>query len=483
MLLNTVFRGVPNVSIKQLSCDSRIKMKDCIFFCIKGVKYDGHNYIDEAIDNGANVIIYSDNIKINKKAIFIKVKSVPEALSRISNIFYHQPYRKLETYVIAGTNGRSSVSQILKFALAKRKKCASIGVFGINDDDSIEDTRQPTLPILDNVINFQNFVKNKCEVCTLEATALSLFYEKLCGIIPKAFIYTCTSEDANEFLELDKDYYDVFIHYMNSLDNNTNIVLNMDDPSFNIFSSSISNSIITYGQNEKANYIISDIVLNKDSTSFVISSNDDYFVNTKLLGMTNVYNLTAAIAALSASGYSTNEIILNLRDLNYVDGVMERINFKNFNIYVDCASSLSSYLNVFNFVRTVKDDSNKIISVISINTSDDKEYIEKLMKLSNGYSDIIVLTSNDVFVGDINSNFEIASNCLKDKNYIVVEDREEAIESACELLNVNDYLLILGKGNENYQYQGMVKKRYATDRKIAIKYINKRLNEEKDNYY
>ena len=483
MLLNTVFRGVPNISIKQLSCDSKEPMKDCIFFCVKGVKYNGHDFIEEAIDNGATVIIYSDKVNVTKRAIYIKVKSVPEALCRIANIFYGYPYRKLENYVIAGTNGRSSVSQIIKHLLASRKKCASIGVFGINNDDSIEDTRQPTLPILDNVINLSNFVNNKCEVCTFEATALSLFYEKLIGLNPKAFIYTSTLEDANEYKELDKDYYDIFIKYINSLKSNTSIILNIDDPSFNEFVNSINSKAITYGVNSNADFRITELNLKTDSTSFVIVyDNNEYVINTNLVGMINVYNIVASIAALVESGYNINELIFNLSNLKSIEGVMERIPFKEFNVYVDATSSLSSYLNVYEYISKVKDNNSRIIAVMSINTTDDKTYLEKLMKLTSAYVDNIILTVNDVYVGDINTTFDLAASFIKDKSYIIVEDREEAIDSAVELLNRNDYLLILGKGNENFLYQGMAKKDYPTDRKLAIKYINKRLKEEKDNY-
>ena len=112
MLLNELIKNAPEIEISQLSCDSRLPMKDSIFFCLKGVKYNGHEYVEEAVNNGARVIIYSEDIDTSLNAIYIRVADVNDILAKISNIFYDNPSSKLETYLTAGSYGRSTVSKL-----------------------------------------------------------------------------------------------------------------------------------------------------------------------------------------------------------------------------------------------------------------------------------------------------------------------------------------------------------------------------------
>ena len=91
MKLSELFNGAPDIEIEQLSVDSRFPMKNAIFFCLNGIKYDGHNYIREAIDNGAKVIVYSEPIDYKDRAIFIQVNNVNNTLNKVGNKFYNYP--------------------------------------------------------------------------------------------------------------------------------------------------------------------------------------------------------------------------------------------------------------------------------------------------------------------------------------------------------------------------------------------------------
>ena len=84
MFLDELFKDTPHIEIEQLSIDSRVPMKNCIFFCIAGIKYNGHDYIKEAIKNGANVIVYSQDIDISDNAIFIKVNDTADCLNKVA---------------------------------------------------------------------------------------------------------------------------------------------------------------------------------------------------------------------------------------------------------------------------------------------------------------------------------------------------------------------------------------------------------------
>lgn len=481
MFLDDFFKNAPKIEINQLSCDSRVPMKDCIFFCVQGIRYNGHKYIDEAIDNGANVIVYSENIDIDRKAIFIKVNNVEDALKSISNKFYNYPSHKLETYIISGTNGRSSVSSIINYLLQDKKKVSSIGVFGINYGDVNLFSNQPTLTILDNQKTLAKFVSEGCQVTTFEASVLSLSYKKLDMVLPNAFIYTSTSTESREYNDLGDHYFESLVRYLYTLDDSNLVVLNRDDISYEHLKKATSSNCVSYGFNIESNYVITNEQINKNYTSFIIKhGTNKYIVKTKLIGLVNIYNITACLATLDTLGYDIQILINRLSELDCIDGVMDRLNFNTYNIYVDCAHSVDSYKLALEYAKSIKNNTNKIVTIVSINTTDNDHRLKHLINTVDNYSDLIVLTEDDTYEDDINETLLNASKFIKNCKYLIIEDREEAIEEAIELLNTDDILLILGKGNENFLYKGLVKKDYYGDKNNAYKYMNKRLREEKN---
>lgn len=478
MLLSEIFKNAPNVLIEQLSCDSRLPMKNCIFFCIKGIKYNGHEFVDEAINNGASVIVYSEEIDTNRNAVFVKVSNVEDILIQISSRFYDNPQNKLDSYIVSGTNGRSSVSTIIKEFISKYMKCASIGVFGIDDGENTLLSNQPTLTILDTQKYLKHFVDCNCDACILEGKAISLAYKKLNMIHPKAFVYTCTSTESTDYIELAKDYVDTIKRYIYTLDNSTLIVLNRDDEAFNELFKASGDKVVTYGKNNESDYQITDIHMFKDETIFTLKHDRIFQIRTSLIGEVNVYNIVAALATLCENGYSLDELVTYIKDFESIDGVYDRLKFDEYNIVVDCAISADSYLNVLNYANEVTLDNNKIISLISINSSDGEQRIKSIISVADEMSDQLIITIDDTYESDASDEIDAAISYIEKSNYLVIEDREGAIEEAIELMNKNDTLLILGKGNENYEYQGLVKKSYNGDKNIAYKYMNKRLKEE-----
>lgn len=478
MYLSELFKNAPSINIEQLSCDSRVPMKDCIYFCVKGIKYNGHEFVDEAIDNGANVIVYSDDIDISRNAIFIKVNNVDDVLNQVSSKFYDYPASKLETYIVGGTKGRSSVTSIINDLLKDIKKCCSIGVMGINDGDNLLLSNQATLTILDTQKSLDTFVKNDCKVCTLEAKTLALSYKKLDMINPNVFIYTTTSFESNDYKELGLDFTDSLKRYLYTLDNNTICVLNRDDSTFNELYNAAGDNKVSYGKNIESNYLISDIKYSNSSTSFNLTHGTTFRIKTSLLGEANVYNLTASLVALFEMGYDKETIINSIYNIERIDGVYDRLNFDDYNIIVDNASTSDSYKTILDYAKEITNDNNKIYTIISCNSSDSASKIKPIVEIADNNSDEIILTVDDTYEDNGQEILDTAASFISKHNYLAISDREGAIEEAIELLNSGDTLLILGKGNETFMYQGLVKKSYNGDKNVAYKYMNKRLKEE-----
>ena len=322
MKLNQLFKSAPEIEIEQLSTDSRLPMRNAIFFCLDGIKYDGHNFIDEAISNGAKVIIYSDEIENKRNAIYIKVKNVNDTLFKVADIFYNHPNNGIYKYLISGCYGRSSVSYIINHYLNKVSKCGSVGIFGINYNDKHLDTTFPALTPLENLKVLDNFKNNHIENATFETSVISLFYKKLDVIKPEVFIYTNTSKYCSDYKVCNNSYFEYLRRYFYTLEDKTCVVFNSDDESFFELNESVNN-YVTYGKRNGSTYRIDNVELNDNGSKFkLIYKESEYEISTKLLGMANVYNIVSAIAALNVRGHDIQNIIDVIKDINYVDGVM-----------------------------------------------------------------------------------------------------------------------------------------------------------------
>ncbi len=476
MLLNKLFKDAPEIEIKQISCDSRLPMKDCIFFCINGIKDNGHDYIDEAIKNGANVIVHSQDVDTSLNAIFIKVNDVSDVLNKIAATFYDEPSKYIDNYVIAGSYGRSSISMIINQLASETKKCASIGVNGIRYDNQILLNTTPTLPIIENQKYLDLFRKSNINLCTFEASALSLAYKKLNAVLPKCFVFSCTGEQSADYREMGRDYYEVIERYLYTLDNDTVFILNRDDISFNELAAACGQKVFSYGCRADSDYLINDIRLFKDRSHFILKYKDEsYTVNSPLLSQANVYNLVAAIAALHQTGFDLSYLINNISNIKQLAGVYENV-CDEYHVICDCADTLESIEQVLKFSRRITSSSRRIIVLFSINSDDNDDRLKALGKLASNYCDLCIFTEDDTYDGDISNVLPKIGNYLDNNiNHLFIEDRKEAIRQGVDLVRKDDTLLLLGKGSEHFLYKAFSRINYEGDSLLANNYIKERL--------
>lgn len=480
MLASELIKNAPDIEIEQLSTDSRMPMKNAIFFCIKGVRYDGHHYVKEAIINGAVLIIYEDDIDTNLNAVFVKVSNVFDVLTQIADKFYNYPANDVDTFLISGSYGRTSVASYINQLLSKKLNCASIGLMGIDYNGKLLLSSYSTLPILSNVAYLDKMRNDGVKACTFEANPLNISLKKVDVIHPKIFVYTNTSYLSNDYKEVGDEYFSLLRKYFYSLEEETICILNRDDISFDELVESAPR-YLTYGMHENSDFMIHDINIEINESRFALKYDGQvYLIKTNLLSLNNIYNLVAAIASLVAYGINIDEILANIKDLKSVEGVIDKIKNDDYHIIIDPAYALDSIENLFIFANDIKERNKRIYAVIGISFTDDNKRIEGIANLCSKYIDELIITEDDSYEHDTTSILNNASSIVKDLRHIVIEDRISAIETAIELMNKNDILLIIGKGNENVIYKGLGKEYYDSDKVIAEKLLNKRMEEENE---
>lgn len=476
VLLNKLFKDAPELEIEQLSIDSRLSMKNAIFFCLNGIKYDGHNYIEEAVNNGAKVIVYSKEQPQKFKAIYIKVPNVNNTLIKVANRFYDEPNEGITKYVVCGNYGRSSVASFINYYINLKAKCGYVGIMGIRYGGMELNSSYPTLNILDNLKLLDTMKKNRISSCTFEASASALNLQKLDSIMPDCFIYTCTDRNSSEFQT--SDYYSYIRRYLYTLENSTKVIFNIDDESFEELNDCVEH-YITYGTSTIADYQIRDIAVSKNGIGYkLIHEDETYNVKASLQGRINVYNLTAAIVALNTQGFEMNDIVSSMIDVPCVEGVMEKVD-EEYNVIIDSAYDIGSIEKICEYANNVK-QKNKAIGVMSINASDGDKRLEKIMEICEKNLDIIILTENESLDYEVMEILERCNRYTHSKRVLHTAQRSQAIEVGVEIMNKNDTLIIVGKGNERFLSMGLGKEFYYGDKHYARKFINTRRREENE---
>ena len=474
MFLDELFDGVPHVEINQLSIDSRVPMKDCIFFCVAGIKDDGHDYVDEAIKNGAFVIVYQNEIDTSRDAIYIKVNDTIDCLNSIVAKFYGYPSDRLEIFLCTGCEGVSETTYLLNKLISNFKECASIGVNGIFYGDNHLMSNNRTLNILDNQRLLSDFVHNGVKACTLEADCLAFAYKKLDAVKPNVFIYTRTNEYSNYYTEMDVNYYDFLCSYLYTLDDTTTILLNRDDESYEELLKASGENVHSYGFNVDADFVISNLVLEAKESKFTLSVNNESMdFTTKILSKQGIYDVVAAISALYLTGYDLHEISLVLPFIKPLKGEMQ--------VLEDCYDfNIQSIRETVEFARKIKKLNKRIIVLLGIKSSFDKQIAKELGEYLSKAVDKVVLTEVSTYSGNINLLLEEGAKYFDEYKTLVIEDRQIAIESAIDLLNKDDILLILGKGKDNYIYRNLGKEYYPGDYSVAMNHYKKLLKQMQD---
>jgi UDP-N-acetylmuramoyl-L-alanyl-D-glutamate--2,6-diaminopimelate ligase len=262
-LLNNVdiqqYFGSKDVNIEGIAYDSRKIKKNYLFVCIQGLRTDGHNYIADAINNGAKAIIIDKIINglselIDEKNItVIKVKQSRSALSKISSNFFGNPSEKIKVIGVTGTNGKTSITYLLSSILeANNNKCALIGTIQNKISGRVYNTNQTTPESLELQGLFSEMVKEKVDICSMEVSSHSLDLKRVEDICFNIGIFTNLTPDHLDY-HIDMENYKnakLKLFYKTSDAN----IINIDDAYGAEIYSEIKNlntPVITYGLSKK----------------------------------------------------------------------------------------------------------------------------------------------------------------------------------------------------------------------------------------
>ena len=485
MKLSELFENVPDIEIKSLMADSRTKRPDSIFFCVKGMASDGHKYVDQAIANGARVIVYSEPLPhMRDDIIYIKVDDVTKVFNQVADAFYGYPSHKLEMYGVTGTNGKSSIACIIRDILNESKPTGYIGTIAI-EYGNVKLPPLLTTPNIDDLHGILgDMVDSGMKACALEASSIGIEQGRVDSIDFDVAIFTNLTHDHLDYHGTMDKYFHAKKKLFDRLKPDAVAITNVDDPYGMKMVADCPCRVVTYGIDRPADYQVTKYQIMKDHMMITLKIGEmEYEIETNLVARFNIYNLVASIAALHEKGMPIEAMLTQIRHLKQIEGRMERIDEgQPFNIIVDFAHTPDGIEQVCQFAVKITPKENRIIAITGSAGKRDTEKRPIFGEILDKYTDMIILTEDDPRDEDpIEIAHEIAKG-IKKTNYIIVEERYDAIRQAVELAEPNDTIIILGKGDEKFIYRDYGREPYEGDDAIAREVLHKYyFNEEKEN--
>jgi UDP-N-acetylmuramoyl-L-alanyl-D-glutamate--2,6-diaminopimelate ligase len=481
MKLNRLFSTAPEIEVKDLVTDSRKPMKQAVFYCLKGMVNDGHRFVDQAIANGAIVIVHSDALIHQESITYIQVNDVLEELNRTAAIFFHKPHQKLNMIGVTGTNGKSTIAKTIKEIYNHFGVCGYSGTISIEYGQVIEkpdfttDETVPTLKML------RRMLKAGMKAVSMEVSSQGLDQRRVDALEFDITIFTNLTHDHLDYHGNFESYYLAKKRLFSLIKTHGCAIINVDDPYGARLFNEVNQRKYSYSIEHEADYQAKDLIIKATQSQFNLGVlNQSYPVVTNFVSSFNISNLLAIIASLHQSGYAIESIIPLLVDLPQVEGRMEVIQEgQNFDVIVDYAHTPDGFEKIFTFAKSITSSNNKIISVFGSAGKRDRKKRPILGSIADKYSQMIILTEEDP---RNESALEIAQEIaegIQQANHIIVLDRYDAIQQALELANQNDTVLILAKGNERYITRQFGKEAWMGD-DVATKEILRKIIIEKE---
>ncbi len=457
--------------INAITIDSRAVVPGCMFVCIRGTKADGHAYVKQALEQGAAAVVIEREVPIMKGsgAIFVRTGDTRRALARLCDAFYGHPARGMRLIGVTGTNGKTSVSTMLKAIFdAAMIPCGLIGTVKCVCRDRVLPIRSAdpnanmTTPDPSELYHMLALMRAEgVEVVVMETTSHALALRKLEPLTFDAAIFTNLSPEHLDFHGTMSRYFTAKA----SLFSKAKLaVINADDAAAEPLISRCTGRVVrTSIKESNAEYCVTDpCFCGVDGVSYLLNApNAAVRMASPIPGTFTLSNTLQAAACAMEMGVSIRTIRDALAAFSGVEGRMERLKFDHpmdFSVFIDYAHTPDALENLLRTAQGLRGNGGRIVLVFGCGGDRDKSKRPQMGAIASRLADVVYITSDnsrsenpDGILGDIVTGID------REKPYFVIRDRARAIEAAIENARPGDILLLAGKGHEKYEIDTMGK--------------------------
>ncbi len=447
--------GPVEKKVKAFQFDSRKVDKGIAFVAKKGTQQDGHDFIDSAISKGSEVIICERFPEtISEHVTYIRCESLADYLGKMLTAFYDLDLQELNLVGVTGTNGKTTVATLLYqlFGLLGFR-CGLISTIENRIADEIISSTHTTPDQISLFELLSQMQKKHCSHVFMEVSSHALDQKRVQGLPFKAGIFTNITHDHLDYHKTFKAYLDAKKLFFDDLKKDSFAIINLDDKNGLVMAQNSKAKVYTYAINQMADHrgkilenSISGLHLKFDETEWY----------SKLIGEFNAFNLLAVYCCTLCLGINKEETFKAMSLLNPPEGRFDWIRnerTKKIGI-VDYAHTPDALEKILNNIKEIKTKTQKIITVIGCGGNRDKEKRPIMASIASNLSDRVILTSDNPRnenPSDILKEMENGIPIEKKEMYLVIEDRTQAIKTACMISEQSDIILVAGKGHEKYQ--------------------------------
>ena len=445
--------GNTSLSINKIEFDSRLISDGDMYIAITGVNVDGHSFISQAIQNGANCIVCEKTPDIKTDGIvYVNVKSSRKALAIISSNYFDNPSSKLNLIGVTGTNGKTTIATLLFDLYTELEiKSGLISTVKISYDNKNFQANQTTPDSLSINRFLSEMVNSNVRYCFMEVSSHGIDQNRTDGLVFKGGIFTNLTHDHLDYHESFENYRDTKKQFFDSLSNNSFALTNNDDKNGMVMLQNTIADKYTYSLNSVSDFKAKILESSFDGMLLKINSTEFW---SKLVGKFNAYNILSVYSAASILGLPKNELLKAMSSLDAVAGRFQFYKKNKITAIVDYAHTPDALENILKSINEIKTSENNLITVVGCGGNRDKSKRPLMGDIASNLSSKVIFTSDNPRFEDPEIIIEEMISGVKSTNSnktISISNRKEAIKAACQFARTNDIILVAGKGHESYQ--------------------------------
>ncbi len=437
-----------NIQITGITNDSREIKDGYAFVCIKGVTDDGHKYADTAADKGAAVVFTERKMNVKNEIV---VSDTRELYANMCARWFGNPADSLKLIGVTGTNGKTSITYMLKSILEHfGHKVGLIGTIQNMIGDEIIQTKNTTPGVYELNRLFADMKSKGCQYVVMEVSSHALDQKRVCNLTFDAAIFTNLTQDH-------LDYHITMENYLASKKRLFSMcktaIVNHDDEYCEKLTDGLNCKVVSYSLGDDSTYSAKAIKYSPTSVEYeLVSNNILNHIKFNTGGKFSVYNSMCAAVTAVELGLPIDKISDAIKSIEGIKGRAESVpTGRDFSVIIDYAHTPDGLKNI---LKTFRDcEKNRVIALFGCGGDRDKTKRPIMGNIATRYADYVIITSdnprsedpdeiiNDILVGTTGSKTPIK----------VITNRIEAIKYAISIAQSGDIIVLAGKGHETYQ--------------------------------
>ena len=466
---------IKDIDITSVTYDSR-KVKDgSVFVCIKGFETDGHKYAKTAVENGAAVVVAQDKIDVGVPVVY--VENSRRVMAELACTFYGNPSEQFSLVGITGTNGKTTITYLIKSILETAGK--RVGVIGTNQNiigDKVLLTKSTT-PTTPNALELQQLftemVHYGAEYVVMEVSSHALDLDRVHGCNFDVGVFTNLTQDHLDFHKTMENYLNAKAKLFGLSEKG---VVNFDDDGGKkIVNDAKCPDILKTGLEAGCDLRAENIKITARGSQFdMVYNGKKYPAMVRIPGQFSVYNAICAAGAALQLGIDIDTVIKGLESATGVVGRVEIVpTDTDYTVIIDYAHTPDGLENIIRCVKGFAEG--RVITLFGCGGDRDNSKRSVMGEISGQLSDFSIITSDNPRTEDPDGIIdEIEAGMKKtDGEYIRITDRRRAIAYALDTAKAGHVIVLAGKGQETYQIIG--KEKFDFDERIEVyKHLKKK---------